>query len=370
MNKVLGIIAAEGDNVNVKGVMNYRPVHTIYFLGRYKFVDFPISNLTNSGVDKIHVYLKKKPRTVFEHIGTGRHYNISSKRGRIRIMYGEKEVSSSVYNTDVQSYLQNLEYIQAEDAEHVVILAPHITYTQDIADVVEKHKKSNADVTVLYKDIDDANKSFIGCDSLRMIKGQRIVEMETNRGRIEETSVSLESYVMKKSLFIRLINEANEISPIYWFKDIIADNINMLDIRGYDVKSRAIATTDLKSYYQNSMNMLKISYNDLFKKDWEIHTKTSDSSPTIYGHHADVSNSLIANGSIIDGKVTNCIIGRDVTIEKGADLENCIIMAHSHIGEDKKLQGVVLDKNVKVEKIDELIAKDDDIIYVKKNDQI
>ncbi len=370
MVKAMGIIAVEGDNVKIEGMMNYRPIHTISFLGRYRLIDFPISNLSNSGIDKIHVYVKTKPRTVYEHIGTGRHYNIKSKIGRIRVMYGEKEISSSIYNTDVQSYLQNIEYINGEDAEYVVIVPSHLTYTQDFREVLDKHIETNADITMLYKKDNKSKTLFVGCDYMTMIKGDRVIGVETNMGQEDDRNISMESYVMKKSLFIELLQKSNDVSPIYWFKDIVYQNINSLDIRGYEIESRALASVDLKSYFNNSMYMLKVYDFDLFTDDWEIYTKTSDSPPAIYGREAIVKNSLVANGSVIDGKITNCIIGRDVEIEEGAELEDCIIMSHCHIGAGKRLKRVILDKNVRVERTDEIKASDDDIIYINKNDHI
>ncbi len=370
MVSAMGIIAMEGDNVKIEGVMNYRPIHTVSFLGRYKFIDFPISNLSNSGIDKIHIYIKTKPMTVFEHIGTGRHYNIKSKQGRIRVMYGEKEITSSIYNTDVQSYLQNIEYISAENAEYVVVLPSHLIYTQDLRKVIDKHIETNADITMLYKDTNDASKRFFGCDCMNMIKGNRVIEITTNMGKNDKRAISMESYVMKKSLFLDLLKKSNDISPIYWFKDIVNENLSSLDVRGYEISSRALANMDLKSYFDNSMHMLKVYDLDLFTDEWEIYTKTSDSPPSVYGNRASVSNSLVANGSVIDGKITNCIIGRDVEIEEGAELEECIVMSHCHIGKGKKLRRAVIDKNVRIEKIDKLIPKGDDIIYVNKNDNI
>ncbi len=370
MLNAMGIIAVEGDNVKIEGIMNYRPIHTVSFLGRYKFIDFPISNLSNSGIDRIHIYIKTKPRTVFEHIGTGRHYNIKSKQGRIRVLYGEKEISSSIYNTDVQSYLQNVEYIKKEKGEYVFVLPSHIIYTQDLKEVLDKHIETNADITMLYKDISKSSSLFVGCDALKMIKGDRVIELETNMGRHDNSHISMESYVMKKSLFLELLQKSNDISPIYWFKDIVSENLNNLDVRGYKIESRALANVDLRSYFENSMYMLKVYDSNLFTDDWEIYTKTSDSPPTVYGKKASVSNSLIANGSLIDGKITNCIIGRDVEIEEGAELEDCIVMSHCHIAKGKKLRRAVIDKNVIVERIDKLVADGDDIIYVNKNDKI
>lgn len=370
MPRTMGIIAVEGDNINIEGISNHRPIHTVPLMARYKLVDFPISNLSNSGVNTIQVYIKNKPRTVYEHIGSGRNYNINSKHGRIRIMFGEKEISSLIYNTDIQSYLQNIQYINSEIAEYVIVVPSHFTYLQNFSEVIEEHIKNKADITVIYKKIDNGKKYFLGCDSLKMIKGQRIVGSEINRGQRNDRYMSLETYIMSHSLFVELINEANSVSPIYWLKDIIYENFDKLDVRGFKLKSPVLATTDLRSYYINSMNMLNVYASKFFKKAWQVYTRTYDSPPSLYGEDSNVKNSLVANGSVINGEVHNSIIGRDVIVEKGAKIENSIIMSHTYIGEGKIINRAVLDKHVRVEKINKIISEHNDIIYVNKNDKI
>lgn len=370
MALVLGIVAMEGDNVRIEGIQNHRPLHTVSFLARYNFIDFPLSNLSNSGIDKIHVYIKYKPRTVYEHIGTGSQYNINSKHGKIRIMYGEKEISSKFYNTDIQSYLQNMEFIKSETVEYVVVTPTHFSYTQDFREVLDEHMASKADITMLYKSANNCKDSYLGCSTCKFIKGDRLVDMDINRGQNDSADISLETYIMKKELFIELVEKAYSISPIYWMKDIISESTENLDIRGYEVKSGCYATLDLKSYYDNSMKLLNVYNKNLFSNEWPIFTRTSDSAPTVYGENAKVCNSLVSNGSIIQGEIRNSIIGRDVEIGEGSVLEDCIVMSHSHIGKNKRLKGVVVDKYVTIEKVDKIIAEDGDIIYVNRNDRI
>lgn len=370
MALVLGIVAMEGDNVRIEGIQNHRPIHTVSFLARYNFIDFPISNFTNSGIDKIHVYIKYKPRTVYEHIGTGNQYNINSKHGKIRVMYGEKEINSKFYNTDIQSYLQNIEFINNERAEYVIVSPSNFSYTQDFREVLDEHMATKADITLLYKEATNCRESFLGCSTLKFIKGNRLVGMDINRGQKSENKISLEAYVMKKELFLELVRKAYSISPIYWLKDVIAESMDELDIRGFGIKSGCYATVDLRSYYDNSMTLLNVYNKNLFSEEWPIFTRTSDSAPTIYGKNSKVVNSLVSNGSMIHGEVYNSIIGRDVVVGEGTILEDCIVMSHSHIGKNKRLKGLVIDKYVSIEKIDKIEAEEGDILYINRNDRI
>ncbi len=370
MARAMGIIGFEGDTVKIEGISKHRPMSSVSFLGRYRLIDFPLSNLTNSGVNTIHIYVKEKPRSVFEHVGTGRQYNINSKHGKLRVMYGEEEISSSVYNTDVRSYLQNESYIWEDEAEYVIIMPSHFVYLQNFVDVMDKHIESGADITMLYKNTDLAKEKYFGTTTLNFDKDKRVKSFEINRGQAKKRAISLEAYVMKKHLFVELLRKANDQSPIYWFKDILTENVENLDIRGYSVKGTVLAITDLQSYYDSSMELINPETSDLFRQDWPIYTRTNDSAPTIYGDKAKVSKSLVANGTTIKGKVINSIIGRNVQIEEGAVVENCIILPTSYVGKNVHINGLVVDKHVRIEKSKEIQGSKEEIIYINRHDHI
>ena len=144
MCEAFGIVNYEGANVLVKGMQDYRPVAAFSFLGRYRMIDFPISNLSNSGVDRIQVYVKSNPRSLIEHLGTGRHYNINSKRGKLHILTAEDMSNNSVYNSDISAYMFNMQSIEDAPDPYVIITSSNmifranyedcLLYTSDAAD--------------------------------------------------------------------------------------------------------------------------------------------------------------------------------------------------------------------------------------------
>lgn len=369
MARAMGLIAFESDRYRIKGISNHRPLMSASLMGRYRLIDFPISNMSNSGVNTIHVYVKEKPRSVFEHIGTGRHYNINSKHGRLRVMYGEVEASSSVYNTDILAYHQNRAYIMEDVCEYVIIAPAHFSYVQDFKDVMDKHIESGADVTVLYRNTDNAKDHFLGCSTLTF-DGNRIVDRGINHGQAKHRNISLETYVLRKSLFYSLIDSALATSMIYWFEDILFEKVKQLNVLGYRVKSEAFASIDLRSYFDANMHIIKTGDFRLFNSSWPIYTRTNDSSPTQYGKKSVVTNSLIANGSVINGTVINSIIGRGVVVDEGSVLENCIVLPATTIGKNVRMEYVIVDKHVKVEKTKSIIGSYDNLIYLNRHDQL
>ena len=149
MARAFGIVTSSGSHVNVGGLQQYRPIGAFSFLGRYRVIDFPISNMSNSGIDRIQVYVKNKPRSLVEHLGTGRHYNINSKRGKLNILFAETIEENNVYNTDIAAYIENLDCFDEIDSEYVILAPSYMVYTADYNTFLQSHIESGADITLM-----------------------------------------------------------------------------------------------------------------------------------------------------------------------------------------------------------------------------
>ena len=131
MSKAFGIINFAGNDVQVNGMLDYRPIGAFSFLGRYRVIDFPISNMSNSGIDVMQVYVRRKPRSLVEHLGTGRHYNINSKSGKLQLLFSEHNNDNDIYNTDISCYLDNMESLSRMNHPYVVIAPSYMVYSID-----------------------------------------------------------------------------------------------------------------------------------------------------------------------------------------------------------------------------------------------
>ena len=371
MAKAFGIVNYEGPSVNVKGLEDYRPVSAFFFLGRYRLVDFPLSNMSNSGIDHIKVLMKANPRSLIEHLGTGRHYNINSKRGKLHVLPAASMNNVDFYNNDISSYMHNMQAIEEVNMPYVILAPAHFVYRQDFSALLDAHIESGADVTMLYQKVDNAKKFYLHCDCLNLNKQKGLDGIEKNRGNKEEQNISLETYVMSKDLFIKLVKKAANISSLYWFNDIINDECNELDIRGYEHEGYVACINDFNSYFTANMDLLSYKkVNELFDADWPFYTRTSDSCPTLYHSGIEVTNSMVSNGCVIEGTVINSVIGRGVVVKKGAVVKNSVIFPSVTIGEDVHIENVVVDKLARVVRKKELIGLPDQPLYVKRNDKI
>lgn len=371
MKNVLGIITFDDASVKVSGLDSYRPIPSLSFLGRYRLIDFVMSNFTNSGVKNIQVYVKNKPRSVIEHLGTGRQYNINSKHGKLRILTGEKPIQSELYNHDVTAFLQNMQFIESDKADTVVVAPSHMIYTVDFGDVLKNHLETKADVTVLYKTVDNANASYIGADTLSLDAQKRVTDIEINRGKFKNRHISLSAYVMSKELFIALVHLSDNLSSLYTLKDVIQEQIKGLNMVGFPISGYVACINSLKDYHAANLELLDTSNSSrLFKRDWPIHTRTNDSCPTHYTDSASVRNAVCANGCYIEGTVRNSVIGRGVVIKPGAVIENSIILAGTVVGENVHVKNAVVDKDVQLLRTKEIVGDENNVLYVKRNDRV
>lgn len=371
MCNALGIVNFPGSNVAVKGMHDYRPIAAFSFLGRYRLVDFVLSNMTNSEIEEIEIYLKNRPRSVFSHVGTGRHYNINSKRGGISILYGENSPESEFYNTDIASFKANLRTIKKSTKDYVVIAPSYMLYSMNYQTLVDQHVESGADVTIAYKAVENAKTNYFDCHTLQLNKQKGVLAIERNLGNYKNRNISMDTYVLSKELFIQLIDEALKASSLYWFSDILNDKCEELDIRGYHYRGYLAAITDLTSYYETNMELIDPEVAaDLFKEEWPIYTRTNDSSPTKYTSDAKVRRCVISNGCRIEGEVENSVIGRGCVVKKGAVVKNAVICPNTVIGEDVYLDNVVVDKEVTISRVKNVQGVCGSPAYVRRGDRI
>ena len=371
MSRALGIVNFAANNIWVDGLSEYRPIGAFSFLGRYRIIDFPLSNLSNSGIDQIQVYVRRKARSLAEHLGTGRHYNINSKRGKVHLLFSETEVLDDMYNTDISAFLDNMEIIERIHCPYVVIAPSYMVYTMNFDSLLQTHIDSGAEVTLLYHAIDNAKEHFLFCDTLNLNKQKGVLSIEPNRGTAKNRNIFMDTYVMSKELFMNLVKKAKKTSSVFTFADIVDAECSELDIRGVAHRGYFAAITDFKSYYDANISLIDYkSASSLFDEEWPIYTKTNDSCPTHYVDGADVKASVVSNGCLIEGTIENSVIGRGCTIKKGAVIKNSVLLPDVIITEDAHIENMVIDKHAKVTHIKDIIASPEKPGYVKRSDTL
>ena len=369
--RAFGIISSSGNHIYVEGMQDYRSIGAFSFLGRYRAIDFPMSNMSNSGIEHVAVLMSNNPRSLVEHLGSGRHYNINSKRGKVQLLFTEGSATTSFYNTNMTGFAQNLESIQKAPAEYVVLAPGYMIYTQDYDKLLDQHIESGADITLLYHSVETADEDFLNCDVLELNRQCGVEAIARNRGAEVSAKVFMDTYVMKKSLFLDLIAKARSISSMYTLAQIVNKCCKELDVRGVEHEGYFATLTDFKSVYKANMSL--IDYNNaktLFNAKWPIYTRTNDTCPTQYFEEAEIKASVVSNGCLIQGTIENSVIGRECTIGKDCVIKNCVISSDVTIAEGTTLENLIVDKHASVLHAKEIICDAANPGYVKRGDTI
>lgn len=368
MPRVLGLLNLH-HSPSLGGLTSRRPFASTSFLGRYAFCDFTLSNFSNSGIDSTGILLKEKPRSLIKHLGSGKMYNANTKLGAVTIMYNEKYANNPRYNHDINNIIENRWVLDQSNAEYIVIAPAHMIYRLDFKDVINQHIKNHAQVTMVYKRINNGKGTFIDADTLRVEIDGRVSAISNNKGAKDDVCISMETYIISRTKLEEFIDLSQMTSQFFSLRDTIKYVINQLYVHSYEYTGYLRFINSEERYLEYSLELLnKDVLKELFDDSWPIYTRTHDTPPAKYGPHSKVKNCFISNGTICDGNVENSIICRSVKIEKGARIKNSIIFSNCVIGQDAVLENCIIDKSAQIIHIKELKGTKEHPLFVNERD--
>ena len=369
MIDAIGIVNFEPNNI--QGLSQFRTVPAMTFIGRYRIIDFVLSNMSNSGIEQIKVLCKEKPASLMDHLGNGTQYNINSKKGYLQLVYPDNIAVGSIYTNDIYLMEETVNDIIDSNKKYVVISPSYMICRLNYQDVIREHEKSGADITCVYKKATRADIHYIGCMRADIDKDGRITDIRENMGVKAEENILMETYVMTKETYVKMIENAKSISPLFSFKNILATVLDTMNIRAYQYEGYLLCINSLQEYFNANMDLVEYKHMDqLFDDLWPIMTRTNDSVPAFYAKSAKVKNCLISNGCQIHGSVENCIVGRGVHISKGAVVKNAVLLANSYIAPDSHLEYVVVDKHARIENKRDICGTEDQVVYIRRRDRV
>ncbi len=371
MIKVMGLCNLHSE-ATLNELTHSRPIASTSFLGRYAFIDFPLSNFSNSGIDEVGILVKNQPRSILKHLGSTNVWNTNTKLGYEAIMYNEKHAHSPSYNHDINNLRAN-DWIFFDAKPDMFIIAPaHIVFPFDFRQALAAHEASGAEVTLVYAPIANGKTSFVDGDRVSVDDHGLIVELSRNKGLKDDILVSLETYILSAARLKELIEHAERTSSFYTLRDIIAYIVGLgMKVHGYRHDGYVRHFGSFKQYRAHSLELLRYDVRkELFRDSWPIYTVTHDTPPAKYGAPASVKNCFIANGARISGKVVNSIISRNVVIEEGALVKNSIIFTNTKIGRDVHLSNAVVDKYVRISEVKDINGTEENPLFIKQGDRI
>jgi glucose-1-phosphate adenylyltransferase len=308
------------------------------------------------------------------HLGAGRPWDLSRKNGGLNIVPPYAEKSVSVYSGRVEALTSILEFLKSQKEEYVFISDSNIVSNFDFRSMLEAHKANNADVTIAYKN-EPIPYGFMNLQpttktdlyyTLTLDNG-RIVEIQTNPKEYGPQNLSMNIYLIERELLISQIEKAYARGDVFFERDILAPQLDSLKVCGYQYKGYTARITDILSYFDENMKLLKPENLDALFAGGNIYTTIRDDNPTRYIGNPHVKNAMIADGCVIEGTVENCVLFRGVHIGRGAVVRNSVLMQDDVIEEFVELENVILDKDVTVRSHGRLIGQRQYPIVIGKN---
>ncbi len=324
----------------------------IPFAGRYRIIDFTLSNCVNSGIRNVAVLIQYQPLSLVEHIGIGAPWGLTTPDRQIRLLqpYLAREEGPDWYKGTADAVYQNLRYIEEQDAELVLILSGDHAYKMNYSQMLEFHEEKQADVTLAFARFPEKDLQHYG--TVMVDEAQQVIGFQEKVKRPKSNLVSMGVYLFKKDVLQQWLEEdAQRVTSQHDFgRDIFPRMFNKGKIFGYDYQGywRDIGT--LQTYWQANMDMIEMSPTGyLSDAGWPIRTSEAERPSVTISEAANVANSLVSNGCIIEGTVENSVLSPGVIVAEGAVAKNSIIMSDSIVGSHSMVDHSILDKEVVVE---------------------
>lgn len=362
---IVGIVFSNAYDECLPELTGLRTMGSVPFAGRYRLIDFALSNMVNADIEKVGVITKSNYQSLMDHLGTGKPWDLSRKTEGMFLLppFSTAEQGSNV--DKIASLKGAMGFISRSNEEYVLFSDCNTVFNADVREIMDFHTEKEADITILYKH--GASPALQDAMLFDVDECGRVKKVSFAPSGAEDVNYSLNMILMKKSLLERLMNEAISQNLTDFESDIIQKNVDKLKIYGLEFKDYAVTIDSMASYFKANMSLLQPeNCLNLFNSERPVYTKLKDDMPATYGIGSDVKNSLVANGCIIEGEVENSIVFRGARIEKGAIVKNSIVMQDTYIAQNATVNCVITDKNVVVTPNKSLSGAENYPVYIGK----
>lgn len=353
-NSALGIIFPNTYDAFIPELTSVRLMASIPFASRYRMIDFPLSSMSNNGIDNIYVMVNKNYHSLIDHLGSGREWDLVRKSGGLHVFPPYAVGTSKPYTGRVGAIAGLLDLLREEKEEYVIISDSNIAANYDLSAMIAEHKACGADVSIAYnvtelpEVVKNTTDNSLGFYYTFDIVDGRVTKIYVNEHSDGLKNFSMNVYLVKRELLIDMINTAYVRGLEYFERDILLPSLEQYNVHAFKHEGYAARIMDIKSYYVESMKLLQDDNLDALFSGSPVYTKIRDDNPTRYESGCKVSNTMAADGCVIEGEVCNSVLFRGVKVGKGAVIKNCIIMQDTVIEEGAVLDSVIIDKDVVV----------------------
>ncbi|HHW06484.1 MAG TPA: glucose-1-phosphate adenylyltransferase subunit GlgD [Clostridia bacterium] len=363
MGHVIGLIDSGCPAVEMMGLTTGRPLGALPFGGRYRLLDFSLSNMVNSGLRTVGIITPFHYRSVLDHLRAGKEWLLDRKTGGLFILPGYGREGKSL-RFSLRDLVFNADFFHKDRAEHVIMSCSNLVINIHLAEAVEFHVGAGADATLIYLDAAGAVQEEPQGLFVESGKDDRIRAIEAKPG--PGYKLFLDMLVIRKKFLWELLQSrgpAPEVDLLAVLRELLAE----ARVLGFPFSGYVGRVYSVQSYFRCSMDLLQPHIRqELFMGPRRIHTKIADNPPTRYGARALVTNSLVASGCKIEGRVENSIIFRNVYVSPGAEIKNSILLQKSWVGKNACLENTILDKFVRVKDREQLQGNEESPVVIAK----
>lgn len=375
--EALGVIFPNSYDSLIPELVTERLMASIPFAGRYRMCDFLISSMVHSGIDNISLIVRQNYHSLMDHLGSGQEFDLARKNGGLNIVppYAQKQVK--VYDGRIEALESIKGYLRKCAQKYVILADSNLAFNFDFRQLIEAHKKNDADVTIMYRK-QEIPKAFLRPNSNMQelyytfdLNVNRIEKIYINSRQSGETNFCMNVYLIEREKLINIVDDAYVHGFSYFTRDLLAPQVDSLNIQGFEYTGYVAQICDMRTYFDENMRLLEEENRTaLFKKGNSIYTKIRDDNPTRYINGSKAKNVMVADGCIIEGEIENCILARGVKIGKGAVVKNCILMQDAVVEDGARLEYVITDKNVHILANKSLTGNESFQVYVAKGQTV
>ena len=368
--RAIGIVLAGGNSYRMKELSQKRAVCAMPIAGSYRSIDFALSNMTNSHIQKVAVFTQYNARSLNEHLNSSKWWDFGRKQGGLYVFTPTTTAESNFwYRGTADAIAQNLSFLKTSHEPYVVIASGDCVYKLDYNKVLEYHIAKKADITVVCKDM-PSNVNVDRFGTIKMNEESRIEEFEEKPVVAKSNTVSCGIYVVRRRQLIEMIEKCAEEERYDFVKDILIRYKNMKRIYGYKIQDywRNIATVE--DYFSTNMDFLKPEIRDYFFKQYpDIYSKVDDLPPAKYNVGSQVRNSLISSGCIVNGTVEDSVIFKQAYIGNNCYIKNSIILNDVYIGDNTHIENCIVESRDTIRANSYHTGNDGIKIVLERNDR-
>ncbi len=349
MAKTLALILAGGRGTRLDILSAHRAKPSVPFAGKFRLIDFSLSNCVNSGIYDVGVLTQYLPLSLNNHIGIGKPWDLDRKMGGLTILqpFKGKPGKTDWYEGTAHAVYKNTSFIRNNDPDDIIILSGDHVYKMDYNKMIQHHRQKGADLTIAAQPVPYEDASRFGI--LDYQDDMKITDFVEKPEDPPSNMASMGIYVFKKDVLLDVLAKYCSQEDSDFGNHIIPPMINNNNVYAYEYRDYWQDVGTLDSYWQTHLDLIEpLPELNLYDKNWKIYTRENEEPPVKTGSNAKIIKSLISNGSIIDGHVENSVISPGVHIKKGAVVRDSIIFNDTVVDNNAIIERSIIDKQVKV----------------------